>query len=413
MPKKPTMPEKTVAIGSGAYDRSVKESVKNIPRLPGVYIMKDEYDQIIYIGKAINLKRRVSGYFQNSKNAHPKIKKMVTQIRSLEIHTADTELEALIMECTLIKKHRPIYNALLKNDKQYPYIRITNETFPCLHSTASLYQDGASYYGPYRGAYEVEETVSLIQRIFKIRSCNRVLDGSEQTPCLNYHVKRCAGPCCQGIEPQAYQNAVAAVVRFIQSGENEIVERLNTEMHRASDSLDFETAARYRNDIANLNHFLHKQHTIQEALKEEITLAFARSHIRNAIQIYLIDFGLLRGKACISLDRSADEQQTEIAWFLSQHLAQAQALGLASGSPSATGQLSGIPTMSKNILQKDIDEIIIIQGWLSHGGKRLPGGLRTCKINKNGADPYQDGFQKSCEIWKDFVVSSLKNEGTI
>ena len=187
---------------------SLEDKLKNLPEKPGVYIMRDEYNEIIYIGKAINLKNRVRQYFQNSKNQNPKVAAMVERITDLEYIITDSELEALILECNLIKKHRPKYNVMLKDDKQYPYIKITvKEDYPRLLIVREIKKDGAKYFGPYTDVTAVNRTIDLLKGLFPIRYCSKNISRAigKERPCLNYHIKKCIGPCRGNVSKEQYR----------------------------------------------------------------------------------------------------------------------------------------------------------------------------------------------------------------
>jgi excinuclease ABC subunit C len=207
----------------------IQEQLKKLPEQPGVYIMKDEHGNIIYIGKAINLKNRVRQYFQASANHSPKVLAMVARIREFEYIVTDSELEALILECNLIKKHKPKFNILLKDDKHYPYIKVTmNEEYPRVLMTRRIDKDGAKYFGPYSNAAAVYETIDVIKKLFPIKTCNKVFprDIGKTRPCLNYYIYQCLGPCQGDINKEEYRNLMKDICSFLNGKHEDIVKRL-------------------------------------------------------------------------------------------------------------------------------------------------------------------------------------------
>lgn len=196
----------------------IEEELKKLPAKPGIYLMHDEKDHIIYVGKAISLKNRVRQYFQTSRNKGAKIEQMVTHIRRFEYIVTDSELEALVLECNLIKEHRPKYNTMLMDDKGYPFIKVTvNEPFPRIMMARTMKKDKAKYFGPYTSAGAVKDTIELIRKLYHIRSCNRNLpkDIGKDRPCLNYHIKQCKAPCQGYISEEQYRESIHEVIRFL------------------------------------------------------------------------------------------------------------------------------------------------------------------------------------------------------
>ena len=225
----------------------IKKKLSSLPMCPGVYIMKNKDGKIIYVGKSKLLKNRVSQYFVNLASHSPKTKVMVSQIADFEYMITDSETEALALECNLIKKYRPKYNILLKDDKQYPYIKITtNETFPRIFMTRQVKKDGASYFGPYMTAVSLKETIEEVRKIFKIRSCKKHIKESNDRPCLYYHIGQCSAPCAGKISQEEYKTSVSDVTDVLNGKYSFLIENLKKRMIEASEQLEYEKTAQYR-----------------------------------------------------------------------------------------------------------------------------------------------------------------------
>lgn len=330
----------------------IKEELKKLPQKPGVYLMKDEKDQIIYVGKAIVLKNRVRQYFQNSANHTSKIRNMVAQICSFEYIVTDSELEALILECNLIKKHRPKYNTMLKDDKMYPYIKVTvQEDFPRVIFTRSMIKDKAKYFGPYSSAFAAKDTIELIRKVWKIRSCNRRLpeDIGKERPCLYYHIGQCDAPCQGYISSQSYKDRIEEVVGFLSGKYEPIITMLENKMLEASDALDFEKAAEYRDQLTSVKAIAQKQKIINSAMEDQDVIAFAKSEQEALVQVFFIRNGKMIGREHFHMNGIEDLSGTEIMTnFVKQFY---------SGTPFIPKEL---------ILQEEIDEANIISQWLSN-----------------------------------------------
>ncbi|NLL71105.1 MAG: excinuclease ABC subunit UvrC [Epulopiscium sp.] len=329
----------------------IQEELKKLPDKPGVYLMKDDSDTIIYVGKAINLKNRVRQYFQSSRNHSPKVQKMVPQIKEFEYIVTDSELEALILECNLIKKHRPKYNVLLKDDKNYPYIKITiQEDFPRVFLTRKLTKDKAKYFGPYTDTGAVRETLDLIHKVWPIRSCNRVLprDIGKERPCLNYHIGQCKAPCAGFISTQEYHAVIEEILEFLGGKYEPILEQLQEKMEKEAQELNFEQAAEIRDQIQNVQRLAQKQKMIHASMEDQDIIAFARAHDEALVQVFFIRGGKLIGREHFLLDGVDEMTRGEVMnSFVKQFY-------------------SGTPFIPKEIiLQEEIDEANIIQAWLS------------------------------------------------
>lgn len=278
----------------------IQEELKKLPDRPGVYIMKDINGVIIYVGKAIVLKNRVRQYFQkSSQQSNAKVAAMVEKIEEFEYIITDNEIEALVLEANLIKKHQPQYNILLRDDKQYPYIKITvNEKFPRIFKTREVKKDGAKYFGPYPSAAAVNTTIEMIQSSYKLRTCSLKLTGEKilQRPCLNYHIHRCLGPCQGNVDEKNYTEMVKEVVTFV-NGKNEgLLKQLKEKMKTASDSFRFEEAAEYRDKIKSIEIINEEQKIINTSIKNQDIIGIAKGVEHACIQIFFVRNGRIIGR---------------------------------------------------------------------------------------------------------------------
>ena len=226
------------------------EKLKRLPDSPGVYLMKNEAEEIIYVGKAVSLKNRVKSYFQSSRNHSPKVINLVSQVANLDYILTDSEVEALILECNLIKKHRPRYNVRLMDDKSYPYLKVTvDERYPRVFMTRKVIRDGARYYGPYTDVGALRETLGLLKRIFPLRACKQKSVEGQKRPCLNFHIKRCLAPCSGSVDRERYLDMIKSVCLFLEGRQEDLVKYLHSSMDEAAENLKFEQAANLRDQI--------------------------------------------------------------------------------------------------------------------------------------------------------------------
>ncbi len=292
----------------------LEDKLKNLPELPGVYIMKDENDEIIYVGKAINLKNRVKQYF-HSTIKHPKVAAMVERIVDLEYIITDSELEALMLECNLIKKHKPRYNILMKDGKTYPYIKVTlNEDYPRVMMTREVKKDGAKYFGPYTDGYAVNRTLELIKRMFPLRDCSKNLSKikKNERPCLNFHINKCMAPCQGNVDKSTYNEAVKSVCMLLEGKQDELIERLEDSMNKAAEELDFERAAEIRDNINSLRKISEKQKVISSSLEDQDVIALSKLHDDACLQIFFVRKGKLVGREHFFITETAYEGNEEI-----------------------------------------------------------------------------------------------------
>lgn len=327
------------------------DRLADIPEKPGVYIMKDKRNKIIYVGKATSLKNRVKSYFQSPKNLPVKVASMVSKIEDIEYIVTDSEVEALILECNLIKFHRPKYNILLRDDKQYPYIRITlNQPFPRIEVVRRVKKDGARYFGPYANAGAMREAIDAINKIFPIRSCKKDLSNIplDERPCLNYHINRCLAPCQGYIKEEEYNEIIKNVIMFLEGKQSTLVKQLKTKMQEAAENLDFERAAALRDQIMALEKILEKQKIVSTDMIDQDIIALARGSGSVCIQVFFVREGKLISREPFILHNTDDVERKEI---------------LTSFVKQFYNNAHFIP--KEIILDEDIDDKGTIEEWLT------------------------------------------------
>ena len=329
----------------------IEEELKKLPAKPGVYLMHDEKDQIIYVGKAISLKNRVRQYFQASRNKGAKIEQMVTHIRRFEYIVTDSELEALVLECNLIKEHRPKYNTMLMDDKGYPFIKVTtNEAYPRIMLAREMKKDKAKYFGPYTSAAAVKDTIDLIRKLYQIRSCNRNLpkDMGKERPCLNYHIKQCKAPCQNYISEEEYRKSIDEAIRFLNGHYDSILKDLEEKMAEASEQMEFERAIEYRELLNSVKQIAQKQKITDSSGEDRDILAVAKDAEDAVVQVFFIRGGRLIGRDHFFLRNAAEDSKSAILEsFIKQFYA---------GTPFIPSEL---------MLQEEIGDRDIIEQWLS------------------------------------------------
>jgi len=295
----------------------LEEKLSNLPTSPGVYIMKDENGNVIYVGKAVNLRNRVRQYFQNSSDMLPKTRLMVKKIKDLDYIVTDNEIEALILECNLIKEYRPKYNVLLRDDKNYQYIKITNEMFPRLVTTRKIEKDGSRYFGPYVSGYSVKQTVELLKSLFMLRTCKKKFPDQlgKGRPCLNFYIEKCLGVCKGDVAEEEYQRLVEGAIKVLSGKGDEIVQELKAKMFEYAENLMFEKAQEIKNKLSSLEQIITKQKVIYADDRSEDVINFAKDHTHIAIVVLIIRNGKLINKEEFVL--KADEDTFER--FLEQY----------------------------------------------------------------------------------------------
>ena len=331
----------------------IEEELKKLPHTPGVYIMHDKSDAIIYVGKAIDLFNRVHSYFRVGYKKSPKIEKMVTQIKRFEYIITDSELEALVLENNLIKEHEPKYNTMLKDDKTYPYIMVTlGEKFPRVKSSRTMKKDKSRYFGPFTSNYAVKETLDLLNKVYKIRTCNKKLTGEpEGRPCLNYHIGQCMAPCTGKVSEEEYRENIDKVLDFLGGNYSSIVKDLEAKMNAASEALDFETAATYRDLINSVKAVTQKQKITDHEGDDKDVIAMARDKQDNeaVVQVFFVRDGKLIGREHFYMTHvSSSETDSDVLGdFVKQFYA-------------------GTPYIPKEImLPTELEEAGLIEEWLT------------------------------------------------
>ena len=328
--------------------------------------MHDETDQIIYVGKAISLKNRVRQYFQSSRNKGVKIEQMVTHIRRFEYIVTDSELEALVLECNLIKEHRPKYNTMLMDDKAYPFIKVTTgEEYPRIMLARQMKKDKARYFGPYTSSQAVRDTIDLIHKLYHIRSCNRSLpkDIGKERPCLNYHIKQCEAPCQGYISQEEYRKSIDEVIRFLNGNFDIILKDLEDKMMAASEALEFEKAIEYRELLNSVKKVAQKQKITDSSGEDRDVMAVACQDEDAVVQVFFIRGGRLIGRDHFYLRISEEDKKSEILnSFIKQYYA---------GTPFLPGEL---------MLPEEIEEQELLESWLS----AKKGQKVTIRVPKKG-----------------------------
>lgn len=335
----------------------IEEELKKLPGKPGVYIMHGEKDEIIYVGKAVSLKNRVRQYFQSSRNKGAKIEQMVTHITRFEYIVTDSELEALVLECNLIKEHRPKYNTMLKDDKTYPFIKVTvNEPYPRVLFSRTMKKDKAKYFGPYTSSTAVKDVIELVRKIYMVRSCNRNLprDCGKDRPCLYYHMKQCTAPCQGNVSEAAYKQNIGQVLHFLNGNYKETIDQLTEKMMAASEEMRFEDAAGYRDLINSIRRIGERQKitTYGEEDRDIIAVAMDESEdLREqdaVVQVFFMRGGRLIGRDHFFLRVARGDTKAQVlSSFLKQFYA---------GTPFIPAEI---------MMQTEIEDGEIIEDWLT------------------------------------------------
>lgn len=293
----------------------IEEELKKLPGQPGVYIMHDAKDAIIYVGKAISLKNRVRQYFQSSRDKTAKIKQMVSKIARFEYIVTDSELEALVLECNLIKEHRPRYNTMLKDDKTYPYIKVTaSEEYPRILFSRQMKKDKNKYFGPFTSAGAVKDTIELIRKIYRIRACSRKLpqDMGKDRPCLYYHIHQCDAPCQGYISQADYQKSVKQAVGFLNGQYEPVMKYLEEKMRTASETMEFEKAIEYRDLLDSVRKVAQKQKITSQSMEERDIIAMAKDERDAVVQVFFVRDGKLIGREHFHMNLTGSESKAEI-----------------------------------------------------------------------------------------------------
>lgn len=291
----------------------LSEQLKKLPDKPGVYLMKDIHGEIIYVGKAISLKNRVRQYFQSAKNHPPKVRAMVENIYDFEYIITDSEVEALMLESNLIKKHRPKYNVLLRDDKHYPYIKVTlGEKYPRVMKTRKVIKDGARYFGPYIHVGAVNQTIEILKKFYPLRTCSKNLDKPQERPCLNYHIGKCLGPCTGQVNMEAYNKMIQEIILFLSGKQDELVKEITRKMQASAENMDFERAAEYRDQIIAIQSILEKQKVIFATDIDQDVIAMARGIDEVCIMVFFLRGGKLMGREHYMVTASEEDERREV-----------------------------------------------------------------------------------------------------
>ena len=372
---------------------NIEEELKKLPSKPGVYLMHDERDAIIYVGKAISLKNRVRQYFQSSRNKGVKIEQMVTHIARFEYIITDSELEALVLECNLIKEHRPKYNTMLMDDKAYPFIKVTvQEDFPRVLFARQMYKDKAKYYGPHTSAAAVKDTIDLIHKLYGIRTCNRQLpkmQGKER-PCLNYHIHQCPAPCQGYISKEEYGESVKKALHFLNGNYAPILKELEEKMQQAAEEMEFEKAIEYRELLGSVKKIAQKQKITNSDMEDKDVIAMAKDREDAVVQVFFIRDGRLIGRDHFCLHIAADDKKEEIlAAFVKQFYA-------------------GTPYIPREIMmQYEIGEAEVIESWLS---ERKGQKVHICVPKKGEKEKLVELAQKNAKMVLDQDKERIRRE---
>ena len=347
-----------------SWPELVQDKLKIVPKSPGCYIYRDEKGNVLYVGKAIVLRNRVRSYFRDSADHSPRIQRLVFKIQDIEWIVVDSELEALVLECNLIKQHRPPYNVRLRDDKSYPYISITKESFPRVIFTRKVRKDGAQYFGPYTNTYSVRETLQLLHKTFPLIPCGKSWSGKEeQRPCLYYHLGRCLAPCAGLTNKVEYDQVISKVSLFLKGKEDAIIEDLKSEMALAADNLEFEKAAKLRDQINSLEHTLQRQKVISGETTDQDIIAVVKDERGAAIQMLLIRGGKLIGQRQYMLDGATEVGAGEsVQEFIKQYYSEA------------------VEVPREVILPVQFEEQQIVQSWL----RQKRGSAVTVEVPQGG-----------------------------
>jgi excinuclease ABC subunit C len=334
----------------------IEQKLAMLPDRPGCYIYRDEAGKVLYVGKALSLRSRVRQYFQEGGGHSPRIRLMVPRIRDIETIVTDSEVEALILESNLIKRHRPHYNVRLRDDKQYPYICLTmNETFPRPIVVRQVRKDGNRYFGPYTHSHSMRQTLKLIQQLFQIRTCSRkIAEGDQQRVCLDYHMRLCSGPCASKIAREQYLARVEEVCQFLEGRHERVMKQLQEEMAAAAEAMNFERAARLRDQIRAVQNVVERQKIVSTDLTMQDVVAIVSDNVQTCAQVFFIRNGRLVGQEQKFLEGVHPEEMPHaVAQFLQQFYADA-------------------PQLPREILlSHDVEDRELLERWLTErrGGK--------------------------------------------
>jgi excinuclease ABC subunit C len=371
----------------------LQDKLDSLPTKPGVYLMKDSSGTILYVGKAINLRARVRSYFHASAGHSPKVDRLVAGIDDIDFIVTASELEALILESNLIKRHKPKYNVRLKDDKRYPYIKVTwQEDFPKILIVRRMERDGARYFGPFTAAWAVQQTLHTLRRVFPYLTCNRTISGQDERACIYLDIGLCLGPCVGAASKEEYRDMIDGLCRFLEGKSDEIVADLEAKMQSASNRWAFEEAAAYRDQLNAIQRVIERQKIVSAAMADQDVLAFARADGDACVQVFFIRHGRLIGREYFVLDGTAEETDTEIvASFVKQFYDEA----------------AYVPP--EILLPHEIDEALVIQEWLrSRRGNKV-----VLKVPRRGQkrELVKMAFENASETLSHLRAQWLIDEG--
>ena len=333
----------------------IKENLKKLPNSPGVYLHKDKMGQVIYVGKAISLRNRVRQYFQNPDKLHPKVRAMVSHIAEFEYITCSNEMEALILECNLIKKYMPKYNVLLRDDKTYPYIKVTvNEDFPRVLKTRLIEKDGSRYFGPYSDAGAVNQIVEFLSDFYSLKRCNTKDFPEGHRPCLNYHINRCRGVCTGKVSKEEYRKSVDSILEFLGGKERPLIRLLEEKMYEASEKMEYEEAAKYRDYIISVKAISETQR-VSLVNDEDMDVVLPVKDEKNSfIALFTVREGKLTGRETFQIQTGEyDEEEVMVSEFIKQYY----------------GQWANVPP--EIIIEKELKDAALIEDFLSRSGRKI------------------------------------------
>ncbi|MDI6815523.1 MAG: excinuclease ABC subunit UvrC, partial [Dehalococcoidales bacterium] len=361
----------------------ITEQLRQLPTSPGVYLMRDAEGNILYVGKAANLRQRVRSYFGARQELSPKLQQMVTRVNDLDFFVTTSEQEALILELNLIKRHHPRYNVRLKDDKTFPYLKIDlNEDWPGVHITRRLEEDGGRYFGPFASAKSVRQTLKLIKGIFPFRSCSKAITGTDMRPCLEYHIQRCLAPCTSSVSRQEYAEVIKQVILFLEGKQEKVIQELENKMRQAAEALDFEKAALLRDQIQAVERVVEGQRIATTVRGEQDVIAFAGDKDQAYVQVFFIRSGKLIGRESFVLQGTQYEEPYQIMTsFIKQFY-------------SATPY---VPPLL--LLQYPVEDTAVIENWLQskRGAKvsiQVPSRGNKKQLVKVVAENAEQGLQQ-------------------
>lgn len=372
---------------------NIEEELKKLPRKPGVYIMHNADDTIIYVGKAISLHNRVRSYFRESTTKTLKIQRMVSKIDRFEYIVTDSELEALVLENNLIKEHQPQYNTMLKDDKTYPFIKVTiGEEFPKVIITREVKKDNAKYYGPYSSAGSVKDTVELLRKLYRLRTCSRNFskNGGEGDPCLYYHINQCSAPCIHAITAEEYDAVIEKALDFLNGNHKSILQELEEKMNESSEKMDFEKAKEYRDLLFSVKNIAQKQKITDNKGEDRDVIALAAKGEACIIQIFFVRDGKIIGRDHFYMANTAEDSKGQIMQSFVQQF------------------YAGTPFIPKEIMiQEKIEDTEIIEKWLS---ERKSQKVRIVVPQKGKKEKLIELAAKNAEILLNQDLDKIKRE---